>query len=126
MASVLIIDDDKVASNALAKLLASEGHEATCAASAGEALSQLRHSEPDLVLLDLTLPHVDGLDLLDALADEPRFADLKVVVHSGRTEPEALATAERLGACDFIPKGQDWDHLYSRIKAQLPADPRPA
>jgi DNA-binding response OmpR family regulator len=119
MANLLIIDDDVQASTALAALLRREGHEVSCAPSAGEALSRLRQADPDLVLLDLTMPRVDGLDLFEALTDEPRFRNLRVAIYSGRDEPEALNAARRLGACDYIVKGGDWPQTYGRIKACL-------
>jgi CheY-like chemotaxis protein len=124
MASILIIDDDPTAAQVLAALLRREGHEAAVALGAGAALSHLRQEpEPDLVLLDLTMPTTDGIELLDALADEPRFADLRVAVHSGRTDEESKQQAQRLGACDFIPKGLKWSQLYGRIQSALRAEP---
>ena len=121
MADVLIIDDDTAAAEALAKLLRREGHQAECACAAGDALSHLHQHEPDLVLLDLEMPRVGGLDLLDALRDEVRFADLRVAVFSGRDDPAAVEAADRLGACEFIQKGGDWTATYARIKAALAA-----
>jgi DNA-binding response OmpR family regulator len=119
MASMLIIDDDAPASTALATLLRHEGHTVACAFSAGEALTRLRQADPDLVLLDLTMPRVDGLDLLEALTDEPRFRNLRVAIYSGRDEPDAVDCARRLGACDYIVKGGNWSQTYSRIRACL-------
>ena len=119
MANLLIIDDDVPASAALAALLRREGHQVTCAPSAGDALSRLRQGDPDLVLLDLTMPRVDGLDLFEALTDEPRFRGLRVAIYSGRDEPDAVDAARRLGAGDYIIKGGDWGQTYDRIKACL-------
>src|SRR5918993_4142528 len=87
---------------------------------AGAALSQLRLSPPDLVLLDLSMPLVAALELLDALRSEPRFADVRVAILSSRDDSASVAEAERLGACEFIVKGSDWDEIYNRIKANLP------
>lgn len=126
MANLLIVDDDRPAAEALAALLRRAGHEAACAATAGEAMRHLRRSDPDLVLLDLTMPWIDGLDLLDAVTAEPRFADLRVAVYSGRDDPAAVAAARRLGACDYILKGADWHETYRRIQACLAAGDAPA
>jgi DNA-binding response OmpR family regulator len=126
MANLLIIDDDVPASAALAALLRREGHQVACAPSAGEALSRLRQGEPDLVLLDLTMPRVDGLELFEALNDEPRFQGLRVAIYSGRDEPGAVDEARRLGACDYILKGGDWSHTYDRIKACLGSQQTPS
>jgi DNA-binding response OmpR family regulator len=120
MASVLIIDDNEQIAAPLAALLRSEGHAATYAPGAGAALSHLRQSPPDLVLLDLSMPRVDGLDLLDALRSEPCYAGVRVAILSGRDDAESMAEARRLGACEYIVKGSNWDDVYSRIKANLP------
>ena len=119
MADVLIIDDDTAAAAAMAALLRREGHQVACACNATQALNHLHQQEPHLVLLDLSMPRVDGLELLDALKDDPRFEDLRIAVFSGRDEPESVEAANRLGACDFIPKGGDWNSVYGRIKAIL-------
>ena len=84
MANLLIVDDDETGARALARLLEVEGHHATCASSAGSALLHMREDDPDLVLLDLTMPQVNGLELLDALAAEPRFAHVRFAVYSQR------------------------------------------
>jgi CheY-like chemotaxis protein len=119
MAKLLIVDDDVPVAAALAALLQREGHETTCAQSAGEALSRLREVDPDLVLLDLSMPRVDGLDLLDALGDDPRYADLRVAVYSGREDPDAVRAARQMGACDYILKGENWSETYRRIRSCL-------
>jgi len=119
MSSLLIIDDDAPSSAALASLLRREGHEAACVHTAGAAITHLRHQEPDLVLLDLSMPGVDGLDLLDALTDDPQFARVRVAVYSGRDEPDSRAMAQRLGARDYILKGQAWPDTYQRIQSCL-------
>ena len=123
MSSVLLIDDEQSSSAAMAALLRREGVDVACAPSARDALSHLRQSPPDLVLLDLGMPRTDGLDLLDALMDEPRFEDLRVVVFSGRCDPATVARAKELGARDFIPKGAAWEEVRGRVLAQLRGEP---
>ena len=119
MSHVLLIDDEQSSSAAVAALLRREGVEVTCAPNALEALSHLRQAPPDLVLLDLGMPRTDGLDLLDALMEEPRFEDLRVVVFSGRCDPATVSRAKELGAKDFIPKGAAWEEVRGRVLAQL-------
>jgi PleD family two-component response regulator len=119
MSNVLLIDDEQSSCAAMAALLRREGVEVACAPGALEALSHLRQSPPDLVLLDLGMPRTDGLDLLDALMDEPRFEDLRVVVFSGRCDPDTVARAKELGARDFIQKGVPWEQVRDRVLAQL-------
>ena len=126
MSTLLIVDDDCRAAEALALMLRREGHEVETACDAGQALEHLRRTEPDLVLLDLGMPRVDGMDLLEALKDDPRFAGMRVAVFTGRHEPGTEDLARRLGACDFIEKGADWPVLYARITANLAAAADPA
>src|SRR5947209_4890405 len=125
MANLLIIDDDLNSAGAMAALLRREGHDAECVGSAGAALSYLRENDPDLVLLDLTLPHVDGLDLLRALSDEPRFSHLRVAVYSARDEEASLKAAWQGGACDYILKGSSWPDTYQRIRSCLEGQGEP-
>jgi CheY-like chemotaxis protein len=128
MAKLLIIDDEPTVSAALARLLRKEGHETSCVTSPGEAIIQLQHNTPDLVLMDLSMPQMDGLELLDAIVGDSRFFDVPVAVVSGRCDEESLALARKLGAREFILKGTDWKQMYARIKAQLPAplsEPQP-
>jgi DNA-binding NtrC family response regulator len=129
MSSLLIIDDDVPTAEALVVLLRQEGHEAETACDVGRALEHLHRHDPDLVLLDLAMPRVDGMALLEALMDDPRFAELRVAVFTGRHDPGLAEAAIKLGACDFIEKGADWETLYGRIKAHLgpaPSDAPPA
>src|SRR5688500_13549202 len=123
MPSVLLIDDERASCNAVVALLRRDGIDAEGVNDVSEALAHLRHNEPDLVLLDLGMPRTDGLDLLDALMDEPRFENLRVVVFSGRDDPDTVAEARRLGARDFIEKGAPWEEVRRRIRAQLCAGP---
>ena len=119
MSNLLVIEDDPETSTALVALLRMYGHDVACARTAGEAIGQLRQGTPDLMLLDLGLPHVDGLDLLGALTGEACFSGIPVVVYSGQDEPETVREARRRGACDYIVKGSSWEQTYQRIEACL-------
>ena len=123
MARLLIIDDEPNAAAALAALLRQKGHDVACAETVGSGLSRLRKDRPDLVVLDLGLPRIDGLELLEALAGEPAFEDLRVAVYSGRDDPDAVELARRLGACDYIVKGASFTDTYARIEHCLRQSP---
>jgi two-component system KDP operon response regulator KdpE len=119
MSHLLIVDDDVNTSAALAALLRARGHDVECAGNVGEALRQLQTAQPELLLLDLGLPRVDGLDLLKALAEEPQYSDLPVVVYSGPTDVRVVKTALRRGAGDYIVKGGPWEQTCRRIESRL-------
>ena len=122
MPSVLLIDDERASCNAVVALLRRDGIDAEGVNDVSEALAHLRHNEPDLVLLDLGMPRTDGLELLGALMDEPRFENLRVIVFSGRSDPATVIAAQRLGARDFIEKGTPWEEVRRKIQAQLCSD----
>jgi PleD family two-component response regulator len=120
MAKLLIVDDEIAEVRPLMVLLRQEGHDVCCATTPGEALTELQHNPPDLILLDLNMPHLNGFDLLDAIEDDSRFFDVPVAIYSGLSDEASIARAMKLGACDYIVKGMNWDQTYQRIKAHLP------
>jgi DNA-binding response OmpR family regulator len=120
MARLLIVDDEISEVRALATLLRSEGHDAAIVTTPGDALTELQHNPPDMILLDLSMPYLDGLDFLDAIEDDSRFFDLPVAIYSGRSDQETITKALKLGACEYIVKGMSWEETYERIRAHLP------
>ena len=119
MADVLIVDDDATTADALARLLRQDGLGVTCVQSAGDALRLLRAGPADLVLLDLGMPRVGGMDLLEALSQEARFAHIPIALYTGLDDSAARDVARQLGACDYILKGEQWPELRSRIRKCL-------
>jgi DNA-binding response OmpR family regulator len=120
MAKLLIVDDEISEVRPLMVLLRKEGHEVTCATTPGEALTELQHNPPDMILLDLNMPYLNGFDFLDALEDDSRFYDVPVAIYSGLSDEASIARARKLGACEYIVKGMDWPQTYDRIRAHLP------
>jgi len=117
---VLIVDDSASARKKLALAVRALGHE-TCSADGGEAALALLHAEPfDLVLLDVVMPGLDGLDVLTALREDERLREVPVIVVSGlENEPGTVTEAIRLGAVDFLPKAFESVLLRARIGAAL-------
>lgn len=119
MSFVLIVDDDPTQSAPLAALLRREGHEIVCAASAAEARRHLRERLPDLLLIDVMMPMTNGLEAMDALTEEPAFADVRFAVFSASDDPAFIAEARRLGACAYIHKGQSWQAVHEHLRPHL-------
>lgn len=95
VATVLVIDDDVDAVDAMAEILAAEGHRVLTATNGREALELARRDRPDLVLLDLAMPEMDGRAFLAAAEGVPELCGVQIVVVSGAEDTCDLC-AERM------------------------------
>src|SRR5688500_10083954 len=102
MASILIVDDEANVRRMLGRLLESQGHVVSEASNGREAVESVRAAQPDVVLLDLVMPEMDGLQALTALTDES--PGLPVVMMSGRASVTDAVHATRVGAFHFLEK----------------------
>jgi two-component system KDP operon response regulator KdpE len=115
-AKVLIVDDDARFRRAMRKVLASEGYEVTEAPTAQRALETLRHSPRDLVLLDIIMPGMSGLDVCRAVRE---FSDVPVLVVSVRNLERDKIEALDAGADDYVTKPFSLPELLARVRAAL-------
>lgn len=113
---ILIVDDDALLRRSLAYNLDRAGYRATTAASAELALPQALTDPPDLVLLDIGLPGMDGLDALRRLRRE---LDVPVIFLTARRRELDQVVGLEMGADDYVTKPFDLDVLLARIKAVL-------
>lgn len=103
--TVLVVDDSPQCRDPLARLLRMHGYHTVCAADGREAARALEaHPHTKLVLLDLMMPHVDGLTFLRQIRDDERFKDMRVVVLSAMGDEHAQREAQRLGVSHFLLK----------------------
>ena len=103
-ATVMVVDDEAATRNTLARLLRREGYEAVCAGDGREALLALNEHTPDLILLDLMMPELDGLELLEILHAHPRWKSLPVIVLTALSDIHCIRRAEQLGAREYLVK----------------------
>ena len=115
-ARILVVDDDALLRRGLSFSLEKAGYRVTTAETAEDALAHARLDRPDLVLLDIGLPGMDGLDALRHLRDELGMA--VIFLTARRRELDQVLGLE-LGADDYITKPFDLDVLLARIKAVL-------
>jgi DNA-binding response OmpR family regulator len=123
---ILIVDDDALMRRSLAFNLEQAGYRSSTAGSAEDALQVARLERPDLVLLDIGLPGMDGLDALRQLKDQ---FDLPVIFVTARRRELDEVVGLELGADDYVTKPFDLDVLLAHIKAVLrrvEASSRPA
>jgi DNA-binding response OmpR family regulator len=111
---ILVVEDDKGVRTLLETVLESEGFAVDSARDGLEGLLKLRMRRPDALILDIMMPDVGGLRVLDELAEE--HAAVPVIVVTGK--PEAAASArDRLGDANVFDKPFDVDDLVARIRA---------
>jgi DNA-binding response OmpR family regulator len=113
---ILLVDDDALMRRSLAYNLEQAGYRASTAASAEDALAMVRRDPPDLVLLDIGLPGMDGLEALRRFKEQ---AGLPVVFLTARRRNLDEVVGLELGADDYITKPFDVDVLLAHIKAVL-------
>ncbi len=121
MPQILVVDDALLIRETFARLLQHEGYSAATAASGREAWAMLYRETPQLIILDLTLPQMDGLTFLSLLRHNTRWGKVPVVVLSGASDPMGLVPqAKKLGVVDIVSKiGAGTDKLLEDIRKVL-------
>lgn len=119
-AKVLVVDDDPVTTAWLHALLEPEGLDVATAGSAAEALERVRFDPPALILLDLILPDVDGLELCRKLRQIPEVANAWIIILSSKNDREDISAGLAAGADDYIAKRRGADsQLLAKSKMML-------
>jgi DNA-binding response OmpR family regulator len=121
LAKIVVIEDDASFLDLLRVHLASAGHEVLAAEDAAVGLRAVITEGPDLILLDLAVPYLDGFEMIQALRNDPATKAIPVIVLTGRGDDETFAEARRLGASHFLTKPVARDVLIRAIDAQLAA-----
>jgi DNA-binding response OmpR family regulator len=123
---ILIIDDDIEFANLLRMHLSAVGYAAEVAEDAVEGGKALLARPPALILCDINMPYLTGLDLMSLMQSDARSASIPVVFISGRTDGDTMAKAVKLGAADFLAKPITREQLLESVKACLQAGGRRA
>jgi CheY-like chemotaxis protein len=113
---ILYVDDDPILREFAVVNLATERASVDTAADGRAALAAISGAPPDLVLLDLDMPEMDGFQVLEALRADPKFADLPVIVVTGREDVEAVDRAFAVGATSFVVKPLNWRLLSHQLR----------
>ena len=113
---ILVVEDEKSIAHFISSVLSANGYEAMQARSGSEALSMISSHCPDLIILDLGLPDMDGLEILRQLRS---WSSLPVVVVSARSHEKDKVTALDLGADDYLTKPFGTDELLARVRTAI-------
>jgi len=122
MPNILVVDDDQLAAESFSAILRTFGYQVRFVTSGLAALEQLSGGLPDLVILDVMMPQVNGLDLLRRIRTDARTAQVPVVIYSALDDDEWRAQAMDAGAQDYWIKGCfGYGELEEKLRSQLPA-----
>jgi len=117
---VLVVDDDAGMRELVRLQLERAGYAVQEAASATEGLASIESRKPDLILLDVMMPHVDGWEMLRQIQERYGVGSIPVLMFSGQVDGTGESQAASSGARGFIGKGFDLDELVDQAKAILP------
>lgn len=117
--TILVIEDDPLSARLADLVLRSSGHEVTIATNGSQGLALALATRPDLVVLDLMLPDIDGYEILRQLRGDARTADVRIAVVSAKSQPSDKEMALQLGADAYLTKPYRKAHLLEIVDALL-------
>ncbi len=119
---ILVIDDEEPTVQLIAMLLERRGFEVIKAYRAEEGLRKAYRHQPDLVLLDIMMPDMDGWDVCKRLRE---MSDVPIIFLTARSDVKDVVKGLEMGADDYVVKPYDNDELVARVRAHLRRSPRP-
>jgi DNA-binding response OmpR family regulator len=118
--NILIVEDDDFFRELIAKRLASEGFNISEAVDGEQGLEKIKETKPDLIVLDILLPGIDGFEVLSKIKEDPIVVSVPVVILSNLGQKEEVEKGMRLGATDYLIKAQvTSDEIVNKVKSVL-------
>lgn len=117
--TLLVVDDNETNRDLLSRRLERKGYRVVTAADGIEALEQARHTPVDLILLDIMMPRLSGLEVLRALRERRSPAELPIIMVSARGDSTDVVEALSLGANDYVTKPIDFAVVLARVQSHL-------
>ena len=115
--NICVVDDEPSILNTLSSILEDEGHQVSIAKNGTEALKLIRSEPPDLVILDIWMPEIDGLETLKRIRQQ--FPRMMVIMMSGHGSVETAVKATKLGAYDYLEKPLDLEKVTILVRNAL-------
>jgi two-component system alkaline phosphatase synthesis response regulator PhoP len=117
---ILLVDDDKDLCDLYETTLKAEGFDVKIAQNGEEALSEIMKAKPDLIVLDIMMPKIHGMDTLDILKATPETKDIKVLILSALSDQKMIDKAKEFGVVDYVVKSEvDMSTVINRIKEAM-------
>ena len=117
--TILVVDDEKDIANLVAMNLADEGYETHLAHRGDDAMDMALKLRPDLIVLDLMLPGVDGVEVCRQLRKDPRTTTTSIIMLTARNLPSDRIAGLEAGADDYVDKPFDVEELVARVQGRL-------
>ncbi len=117
--NILAVDDDALNRGVIERIVARKGHNVTLASGGKEALQKVQEESFDLVLLDIMMPDIDGIDVLRQIRQKHSMSALPVIMVSALDDSDKVVELLELGANDYVTKPIDAKVLQARVKTQL-------
>ena len=102
--TILIIEDDKFLRELVIRKLIKEGYETSEAVDGEEGIKKIKEEKPDLILLDLILPGIDGFEVLSKMREDPALAQIPVIILSNLGQKDDVEKGLKMGAIDYLIK----------------------
>ena len=117
--SVLVVDDEPQARMMLRLILARAGFEVLEARDGYEALSEVERSVPDVMILDIMMPGIDGFEVCERLRNDEQSADLPIIMLSAKADPKSISKGLSVGANEYLTKPVTPDDLTRHVRIAL-------
>jgi len=118
---ILIVDDDPNVVDILTLMLTRQGYQCLSASGGAMALEKLVQAPIDVILLDVMMPVMDGLEVCERLRADARLKEIPVILLTAKDDVDTRASGMRLGVSEYLTKPINRHELFSRIEAQLHA-----
>ncbi len=119
MAKILVVDDSPTQLTNLVKMVENQGHEAVTASNGMEGIEQARAHKPDLILMDVVMPELNGFQATRKLTKDPELGSIPVILVTTKDQETDKVWGERQGAAGYIVKPAQESELAAMIKRVL-------
>ena len=116
---VLIVDDERDITETIKFVLEAAGYECLCAYDGEEGLNAAKELNPDLIILDVMMPKINGFKISRLLKFDTRYKDIPILMLTARSQEKDRELGEETGADEYITKPFDIDFVLERVKARL-------
>ncbi len=116
---ILVVDDEPTIVRLMEFILARQGHEMIVAVNGEEALQKIKTHQPDLVLLDIMMPRIDGYEVAQRVRADPQTAGLPIIMLSAKAQDEDIRRGVEVGVDEYVTKPFTPDHLVQVVSEYL-------